>query len=611
MLVLLLAACSPVDDPDDLMSVPGPELRVYPEVFDFEVVLPGDEYRINGFVYNEGEVPLGVRSDGFADTSAFAGWLEPGNATGPNDEDLELDPDRPVLPPGAQMPFTLLFRPLEGGWFADDLRIETYGDGVNDFPDLRRSEFLVLAEGQSPGGAAYAPWPSVPARVTGEPAGTAAFAPVTNRGSAPFRVMGVSAECGGGAWLVERSYPVTVEAGESLPIEVGYPTGAAGASCQLEIETDVTALEWPLTTDVAVASACSSNTSPEVVIVSPAEAFRIEAVGDTVTFELRLADAQDDASALGCSVSVGGSTVASCAAPGPGRFSVDVPIPSASAGTTDTVSFAVTDSCGARTRVGIPVVFGAWPSGDGDGDGYESPEDCDDEDAGAFPGAGEAVDGQDDDCDGRADEGTDAYDDDGDALTEAEGDCDDANGDVYPGSPELHDSLDNDCDGVLDEGTRGWDDDGDGWAEIQGDCDDAEPAVAPPATEMCANEIDDDCNGLKDAQETCAGALVPLSLTPVQVSQTTAAPGEQITARVLALGAAESIVWDATGGVFDARTGEEALWTPDRPGEYLLTVTATAADGSVVSATETVRVTSDGFAVTIPEQDVSAGRVTR
>jgi hypothetical protein len=609
MLVLLLAACA-VDDADEVMSVPGPELRVYPEIFDFGVVLPGEEHRINGFLYNEGAVPLGVRSDGFADTSAFVGWLEPGNATGPDDEDLELDPDRPVLPPGAQVPFTLFFRPQEGGWFADELRIETFGDGVSDFPDLRRSEFLVLAEGQSPGGASYAAWPSVPARVNGDPAGTAAFVPVTNQGAASFRITGVSASCTEGASLVGRDYPVVVEAGASLPIEVGYEP-RSGASCDLEIETDIAAMGWPLTSHVQVGDSCTNDTPPEVVIVSPTEAFRMEVVGGTVRFELRLADAEQDASTLACKVSVGGVDVASCAAPGPGRFAVDVPIGAAASGTTDTVAFAVTDDCGAKARAGVPVVFGSWPAGDGDGDGYEPPEDCDDEDVGAFPGAGEVADGVDNDCDAFADDGTEAYDDDGDTLSEAEGDCDDTRSDVYPGAPETHDDADNDCDDLLDEGTTGWDDDGDGWAEEQGDCNDADAAVAPPAIEACSNGIDDNCNGLKDSQESCSDALVPLSLTEVQVSQTTAAPGEQITARVLTLGAAESIVWDATGGGFAMRTGEEALWTPDRPGEFLLTVTATSADGETVSATETVRVTTDGFSVTVAEQDVSAGRVTR
>jgi hypothetical protein len=47
-------------------------------------------------------------------------------------------------------------------------------------------------------------------------------------------------------------------------------------------------------------------------------------------------------------------------------------------------------------------------------------DDCDDADATAFPGATEALDGADQDCDGLVDEGTTAFDDDGDCTCEVE-----------------------------------------------------------------------------------------------------------------------------------------------------------------------------------------------
>src|SRR5262249_51305536 len=60
--------------------------------------------------------------------------------------------------------------------------------------------------------------------------------------------------------------------------------------------------------------------------------------------------------------------------------------------------------------------------------------------------------GKDDNCDGRVDEGTVAYDDDGDGLSENAGDCDDRDALVRPGAPERADCRDNDCDGTVDEG---------------------------------------------------------------------------------------------------------------------------------------------------------------
>lgn len=60
--------------------------------------------------------------------------------------------------------------------------------------------------------------------------------------------------------------------------------------------------------------------------------------------------------------------------------------------------------------------------------------------------------GVDEDCDGLVDEGTVAYDDDGDGLAELEGDCDDTDPGVRPGRDELPDCRDQDCDGEVDEG---------------------------------------------------------------------------------------------------------------------------------------------------------------
>ncbi len=177
------------------------------------------------------------------------------------------------------------------------------------------------------------------------------------------------------------------------------------------------------------------------------------------------------------------------------------------------------------------------PLGDADGDGFSSEEgDCDDNDASVVPGAAEACDGIDNNCDGAVDEGlsstwyrdtdADGY---GDAETAVDAceppddhvadgtDCDDTRPDVYPGAPDTCDGLDNDCDGSTDEdGTVTYyaDADGDGYGsaaaplatcEAPGegyvsdntDCDDTRADANPGEIEVC-DEIDNDCDGEVD-----------------------------------------------------------------------------------------------------------------
>jgi len=179
---------------------------------------------------------------------------------------------------------------------------------------------------------------------------------------------------------------------------------------------------------------------------------------------------------------------------------------------------------------------------DADGDGTDTCEgDCDDDNAAVEPGNPEVIDGIDNDCDGLADQGTWAFDDDGDGSCEGwdfdldgtpectdgtvPGDCDDADptenpldldGDgydscdgqdcddseplTYPGAAEQCDWADNDCDWTVDEGVNDIDADGDGFFPCQGDCDDLDELRFPMAVEQC-NGIDDDCDGVFLADE--------------------------------------------------------------------------------------------------------------
>ena len=182
------------------------------------------------------------------------------------------------------------------------------------------------------------------------------------------------------------------------------------------------------------------------------------------------------------------------------------------------------------------------PEPDPDGDGFLDGVDCGPDDGSIHPGADDPYgDGIDSDCDG-----VDGVDADGDGYpsnvptSEANYDCDDDAPDVHPGADEVPDGVDNDCDGVVDDGTDAFDDDGDGACEgidldgdgvddctdgaipgdcddtdplldpadgdadgvssCDGDCDDDDPSRHPAATELC-DGLDTDCDGVTPTDE--------------------------------------------------------------------------------------------------------------
>ena len=65
---------------------------------------------------------------------------------------------------------------------------------------------------------------------------------------------------------------------------------------------------------------------------------------------------------------------------------------------------------------------------------------------------------------------------DGDGFTTCDGDCNDADPNVFPGAAEACNGVDDNCDGATDEG---FDADGDGFTVCGGDCDDTDPSVNP------------------------------------------------------------------------------------------------------------------------------------
>ncbi|MEJ7728782.1 MAG: S8 family serine peptidase [Polyangiaceae bacterium] len=82
-------------------------------------------------------------------------------------------------------------------------------------------------------------------------------------------------------------------------------------------------------------------------------------------------------------------------------------------------------------------------------------------------------------------------------------DCDDDAAAVLPGATEACNGIDDDCDGALGPGED--DADGDGELACAGDCDDGEAAMWSGASEDCGDGLDNDCDGDTDgADDDCA-----------------------------------------------------------------------------------------------------------
>ncbi|MDP7110532.1 MAG: putative metal-binding motif-containing protein, partial [Myxococcota bacterium] len=83
------------------------------------------------------------------------------------------------------------------------------------------------------------------------------------------------------------------------------------------------------------------------------------------------------------------------------------------------------------------------------------------------------------------------------------------------GGNELCNEQDDDCDGLL--GADELDDDGDNWLVCEGDCDDGDFTVHPNMVEQCADNVDNECDGLVDLDDPdCTGWIDPaLACGPV------------------------------------------------------------------------------------------------
>jgi large repetitive protein len=207
---------------------------------------------------------------------------------------------------------------------------------------------------------------------------------------------------------------------------------------------------------------------------------------------------------------------------------------------------------------------------DADGDGYGNSNstyncerndisdvlddsDCQDTDNTIYPYATELCDGLINDCSSTGLPANET-DDDGDGYVECsfdsngwdgtntvtdDEDCDDANTSINPGATEVCDGQDNDCDNLIDDNdssviggnTYYLDSDNDGYgssstitacslpsgyATSSNDCDDNNSSVSPGESEICANGVDDNCNGSESegCSSTYQGCGGPGALQP-------------------------------------------------------------------------------------------------
>lgn len=219
------------------------------------------------------------------------------------------------------------------------------------------------------------------------------------------------------------------------------------------------------------------------------------------------------------------------------------------------IKITVNDGRGGTDTKSYKIMVNVCVDEDGDGFAREGGDcgiiDCDDNNKNKFPGNLETCDNNDNNCNAQIDEGCD---DDGDKYCDNSmliynntnmctktiftgngmigNDCDDDNTNINPGKIEVcGNSIDDDCDGDVDEGCNKDGDiycscimdfvygsdlsaicsgtnttDRDSWLATC-DCDDDNLNINPGAAENCDNDLDDDCNGMADCNDSICAPL--------------------------------------------------------------------------------------------------------
>ena len=136
---------------------------------------------------------------------------------------------------------------------------------------------------------------------------------------------------------------------------------------------------------------------------------------------------------------------------------------------------------------------------DADSDGFNSNVDCNDNNASINPDATEILsNGIDENCNGMADDTPVITDTDGDGVIDDNDNC--------PNTPAGTIVDANGCE-IVDETPVITDTDGDSYDAISfggNDCNDADAAINPGSAERCEDNIDNNCDGLTDGQDTQA-----------------------------------------------------------------------------------------------------------